>query len=332
MKIRPFDWRDLPALQRSRGQSVFLHASLLLTRGPLVVSGALLSTLAPSMGVYTSVGAAEDGKGESTLIGQIIHLSGAQAAQLTFLAPHPALESSALPALLDHLASQAVERGAFRLLADVDGDTLAYEALRRAGFAIYGRQRIWQVKGASDALPPASPWRAAGEQDLPAVRSLYNNVVPGLVQQVEPLPAERLRGLVYREGDDLLGFVELKYGHRGVWAQPFIHPDTEDVGERLADMLSSLPGRFGRPLFLCVRSYQSWLEPGIEKLGAEPSPRQAAMVKHMAIPQKAVRAFALPALEGGRPEVSAPFARAKSLAEPPQAKASDVYVATTHNR
>jgi hypothetical protein len=332
MKIRAFDWRDLPALQRSRGQSVYLHSSLLLTRGPLLVSGALLSTLVPSMGVYTSVGAAEDGKTELPLIGQIIHIPGAQAAQLTFLAPHTAIESSSLPGLLDHLAGQAVERGAFRLLADVEGETPAYEALRRAGFAIYGRQRIWQLKTTAESLLPAAPWRAATDQDLHAVRALYNNVVPGLVQQVEPFPVERLRGLVYRDGDDLLGFTELKYGHRGVWAQPFIHPDTEDVAERIADLAGSIPGRFGRPLYVCARSYQSWLEPAFEKLGAEPSPRQAVMVKHMAIPQKAVRAFALPALEGGRPEVSAPIARAHSSAESPLGKARDVYVATTHNR
>jgi hypothetical protein len=60
------------------------------------------------------------------------------------------------------------------------------------------------------------------------------------------------------------------------------------------------------------RSYQSWLEPLIEDLGAETGPRQAVMVKHLAAAQKASRAFALPALEGGQPEITAPIARTES--------------------
>ncbi len=78
---------------------------------------------------------------------QVIHPTGAQFAHLTFFCPDEAMHSTALPALLDHLSGQAVERGAFRLLADVDERSQAFEALRRAGFAIYARQRIWQLEG-----------------------------------------------------------------------------------------------------------------------------------------------------------------------------------------
>ena len=84
MSIRPFDWRDLPALHRYRNQSVFLHTSLVLTRGPMMISGALLSSLAPAMGIYTSV-STNNGEKDAFLVGQIIHLPGAQNSQLTFL-------------------------------------------------------------------------------------------------------------------------------------------------------------------------------------------------------------------------------------------------------
>ena len=311
MTIRSFDWRDLPALHRYRHQSVFLHSSLVLTRGPMLIPGALLSTLAPSMGIFTSV-SIENADKNQVLIGQAIHTLGSQCAQLTFLTPEEALDSNALPPLLEHMSTQAVERGAFRLLADVDEDTLAFDALHQAAFAIYARQRIWQVTGGSVTQTGSTNWRQAEERDLIQVRSLYNNLIPGLVQQVEPFPAERLHGLVYRQDDDLLAYMELKYGHRGIWVQPFVHPDMENVPERLADLLANLPNRMSRPVYLCVRSYQSWLEAAIEGLGAEPSPRQAMMVKHMAIPQKALRALALPALEGGRPEVTAPFSHAQT--------------------
>jgi hypothetical protein len=58
-----------------------------------------------------------------------------------------------------------------------------------------------------------------------------------------------------------------------------------------------------------VRSYQAWLETAIEDLGAEAGPRQAVMAKQLVNQQKALRTFAIPALEGGQPEITAPVVR-----------------------
>lgn len=311
LTVRPFDWRDLPALHRGRRYSVLLDSALVLTRGPLLLPGALLSYLAPSMGVFTSVCNGTE-QSEHTLIGQIMHLPGAQLAHLTFLTPHMALDSSALPASLDYLATLAGERGAFRLLADVDEGSFAYEALRRTSFAIYTRQRIWQLTGQPKGTTAAAVWRPATTQDSIAIRSLYTNLVPGLVQQVEPYPNRGPQGLVYRQVGELLAYVELRYGHRGIWAQPFFHPDIEDVSGKLVELLQHLPYRRSRPIYLCIRSYQAWLEPAIEEMGAESGPRQAVMVKHLVVPQKSVRMFALPVLEGGHPEISAPIVRSET--------------------
>lgn len=311
MTVRPFDWRDLPALLRNRRKSVFLDSALLLTRGPMLVPGALFSSLAPSMGVLTSVSNSSE-KDDPPVIGQVMHLAGSQFAHLTFLTPEEAAHCSAVQELLDYLAGQVGERGAFRLLADVDEGSLAYEALRQASYAIYTRQRIWRITGEVEKSGSENYWRTARDQDLMAIRSLYHNLVPGLVQQSEPFVGQQPRGLVCCSGDELLGYVELKYGHRGIWAQPFVHPDAEDLIEHFVDFLQSLPSRRSRPVYLCVRSYQSWLEPSLEMLGVEPGPRQAVMVKHLAVQQKAVRAFNLPALEGGQPEVTAPIIRSES--------------------
>ncbi len=308
MSIHPFDWRDLPALHRHRNQSVFLHSALVLTRGPMLLSGALLSTLAPRMGIMTAVWV-DDGDAARVVIGQSMHVAGAQCSQLIFLTPEELLEADTLTPLLEYFARQAVERGAFRLLADVDEGTPAFDALRGAGFAIYARQRIWRILNQQTPDGGANDWRLALDSDLIAVRSLYNNLIPGMVQQVEPFPAERLRGMVFCQRGNLLAYVELKYGHRGIWAQPFVHPDAEPVTAHLVSLFQHLTSRHSRPLYVCVRSYQSWLEPAIESLGAEAGPRQAIMVKHLALPQKAQRAYALPALEGGHPEITAPISQ-----------------------
>ena len=310
MSIRPFDWRDLPTLHRYRNQSEiydFIESKYILSFQKDLT---LLSSFPSATGVFTSVSVNSDDTNQ-TLIGQATHAAGSQCVQMTFLAPDSALDSEAIPPLLNHLSDRSSKLGAFRLLADVDESTLAFEALRQAGFGIYARQRIWKLAGHPSGESEEMSWQPATDGDLIAVRSLYHNLIPGLVQQVEPFPEERLDGLVYRQGDEVLAYAELEYGRRGIWMQPFIHPDAEKVAHRLIDLLQNLPYRLSRPIYVCVRSYQSWLEPAIKNLGAEPGSRQALMVKHLAVPQKAVRSIALPALNGGQPEVTASINQAR---------------------
>lgn len=311
MSIRPFDWRDLPSLRRYRKQSVFLNSALLLTRGPLIMAGSMLSSLTPSAGIFTSV-STDNGEIRLPLIGQIIHSAGDQVAQLTFLSPEDAMESPAFPDLLEHLSTKAIERGALRLLAEANEGSLAYEALRQNTFAIYARQRIWRIDNQPTKPQTSLPWHVASDKDLIAVRSLHNNIVPGLVQQVEPFPEVRLHGMVYREKEEILAYVELKYGRKGIYAQPFIDPDAERLVPEMMKLLPHVPNRRGRPVYACVRSYNSWMESAFDDMAAREGPTQAVMVKHLAIPQKAVRAFVLPALESGHPEATVPLAHSKA--------------------
>lgn len=281
----------------------------------MLLSGAVLSSVAPGVGLYTSV-LPLDGRNKR-LIGQIIHPPGEQLAQLTFLAPESALDKNSLIPILDHLAAQVVDRGGFRLLAEVEEDSPAYPAMRDATFATYARQRVWRVpkmqtgENESDQQPESMDWQVPNDADLIPVRSLYHAVIPGLVQQVEPFPAERLDGLVFRHEGTIMAYLELKYGHRGIWVQPFIHPDAQASTERLLAVLHNIPNRRSRPVYVCVRSYQSWIEAMLEGLGAKPGPRQAVMVKHLAIAQKTTRPFALPSLEGGHPEITTPISQSQ---------------------
>jgi hypothetical protein len=135
--------------------------------------------------------------------------------------------------------------------------------------------------------------------------------VPALVLPVEPAGSGRLQGLVYRRSGELLAYASVFYGPVGIWVQPFFHPETGNVPELLLELLTGLPRRNGRPIYLCVRSYQAWLESALEDFSAEVGPRQAVMVKHMAVSQKSESMLRLPALEKGRPEPSAPIARVK---------------------
>ena len=79
------------------------------------------------------------------------------------------------------------------------------------------------------------------------------------------------------------------------------------------DLLQNLPDRASRPVYLCVRSYQSWLEAAIEELGAEPGPRQAVMVKHLAAAAEGSPAFSLPAWKAASQRSLHPVAQTGSL-------------------
>jgi hypothetical protein len=310
MSVRPFDIRDLNALRRHRNQCLFLDSTRLLTNGPKLVSmGNLFYYLSNATGVYTYL-VKQDGASCPPLIGQVVHTHGSSAARLTFLTPQSAVLSSCLPEIIDELTHRVGERGALNLIAEVDENDPSFEALRKAGFAIYARQRIWSLPGNPDCDCCPTDWRPGISRDVIDVRSLYCNLVPNLVQQVEPSPA-RLRGMINRDKGELRAYVELRYGPRGIWAQPFIHPDLDQLPQRLSDLIAKLAYRRERPVYLCVRSYQSWLEPAIEDLGALAGPRQALLVKRLAKPVKATQPVPVHALERGRAEISTPMAQSK---------------------
>jgi len=323
MAVRQFDWRDWPTLRRYRQESVFLDSALVLTRGPQQLTGALFSTLSSSLGIFTCVSNGENapsGRRGSLppMIGQFIHPAGSAFSHLTFLSPQSALESCSIAPLLEYMITLSGERGAMRLLADVDEQSQVFEALRQCGFVVYSRQCIWQLADWGDVSAHSGAWRSLTERDTIPVRNLYNNLVPGLVQQIEPFAQSRAalpRGLVKYQNDELLAFAELKMGARGVWVQPFIHPDTENVQQILLDLLKHIADRRSRPLYVCIRSYQSWLELAIDELGGKAGPRQAVMARQLVTPQRVERLFAIPSLEGGQAEAPAPLSSATAHLE-----------------
>lgn len=300
--IRSFEWRDIPVLHRYRRCGLFLDTALLLTRGPaLVTTGALFSTAGLNTSVFTCLCNDADSDGKP-LLAQITHAAGSTFARLSYLAPDEAVASADLPALFDHLAPPVGERGAFHILAEVDEHSPALDALRQAGFAIYANQRIWKLEKSPTVKASSAGWQKVSERDTLRIRSLYNDLVPGLVQQVEPLSRQPLKGMVYYQGGMLQAYIELRHGKAGVWAQPFVHPDVRDFAAPLGDLLHSLPARSSRPVYLCIRSYQSWLEGMVESVGALPGLSQAVMVRHLSVARRAAQPAALPAINGTRIE------------------------------
>ena len=211
---------------------------------------------------------------------------------MTFLAPAEYVNQLAA-ALLDHLAAQAGEWGAFHLLAEVDEDSPVFRTLRNSGFAMYAWQRAWKLP-ILDAGSDQGSWRQADEMDWPAIQSLYGQIVPALLNPVEALPIQ-VAGLVCRPEGNLQAYITVKSGPAGVWIQPLIPPDSVCVSEQLTGLASGKTGWRPRNVYVCVRSYQAWLESVLEDLGAEAGPRQAVMVRRLAKTIKELQS--VPAME-----------------------------------
>ena len=274
MTIRPLDLRDLPNLYRFRDEAIGLDAVRTLTRGNPLGAAGLLAYVNPSRHVYAAVA---DGDGINVL-GGILHTNGDTFAKLLYIAPASRLDHPDLPALIEHLSAEAGTWGAFHVIAEVDETSDAFLALRRAGFSVYAWQRMWDVSQLNGD-PARGRWERTREAQVAAVQSLYQQIVPPLLHPVEPMP-RHAAGFLCNEG--VKCYVNLSAGVNGIALSPLIHPEATEVGTKLKGLVGTLPGRRNRPVYLCVRSYQAWLEPVLADLGASAGQRQAVMVKHLA--------------------------------------------------
>lgn len=282
MSIRPLALLDLPQLYRFRDEAIGLDTARTLTRGNPLGAVRLLAYMNPARHVY---GAIANGEHDSVL-GGIIHSQEDTFAKLLYLAPLSNLTHPELPSLIENLSAQVGTWGAFHVLAEVDEVSDVFVPLRKSGFSVYAWQRMWDVSGileerSSTALRSAQTeaWMRVRSIDLPSVQSLYHQIVPPLLQPVEPQPKTPLG---WMSNDGAKCHVSVTHGAQGIVLTPLIHPEATDVSAKLASLVSNLPDRRNRPVYICVRSYQAWLEPVLADLGAKSGPRQAVMVKHLA--------------------------------------------------
>jgi hypothetical protein len=283
--VRPFELPDLMTLHKYRKQGVYLDSQTVLTLGRIIVPmRAVFSPLSEAVGVFTGV---EERHGLARVIGQASHALGAATARMTFMTPDKRVDPDSAAALVEYLLKRLGEREAQTLIAEVDENTATFETLRRLNFSIYARQRIWRIS--SPARFQGTPeWRAFLSVDGINARKLHFATVPSLVQQIESYDFADLRGWVLYRDDEMLGYAEVTEGPRGIWVQPFIHPEMEDVHRHLASLIGLLRPRARRPVYLCVRSYQAGLTNFLEAMQADTAATQAVMARRLtALVQKA---------------------------------------------
>lgn len=332
--IRSFDWRDVGLVKTLAERGVCLDAETGLTQGNHPLQHALLGYLMPMAGSPTFIwrgdGAAERngaagharrGRAEPRpasaaapdpplAFAQLRHRPGEEHARILFVAP-PAADGAGWLPLLERLIVEAGERRAQNLLAEVNEKSPEYEALREAGFAIYARQSLWKL---APSTAPAvagepAPMRAATRADTIAVSTLYSNIVPRLVQQVEPGPRHIERGYVLDHGGELVAYLAVRRGPLGIWVEPFLHPEAYDHSEAVLNAcLQLVPSRREKPLYLCVRRYQDWLQDVMARAGFESLGSQAVMVKRLVVRLSEPLIKPLPVVDG---QVATPIGTAQ---------------------
>lgn len=299
--IRPFDWRDFNLVRRTAEHGVCFDSEIALTRGAHPLQSALLAFLSPGVSLPTFVLRKEDDR-QTVGFGQVRFRSGDSHARLIFLAPSYS-EESEWEKLLERLIIEAGARGAYNLIAEVDEHSPEFEAMRRMGFAIYTRQTVWHRP--SSHRPEATSLRVMlrPQQSIDTIniQTLYSNLTPKLIQQVEAPPAHFGHGYVFEENNEVMAFFDVSRGPIGIWIQPYLHPDVSDKSEDLlSDLLSRFADRESTPVYVCVRSHQDWLRTPLTQLKFAAWGDQAVMVKRLVARIAEPEFKPIPAIAGSR--------------------------------
>lgn len=172
--------------------------------------------------------------------------------------------------------------GALNVLAEIEESHALFNLLRAVGFSVVSWESIWQLPQQWPEEQASVNWLVPSPADEVAIRSLFQTLVPPLVQNATPFTNGSTRRVIYKTNCDVLAYVEIQEGSQGIFLTPVVHPSVENVPALLVG-LSRYFQSPGRPVYLQVRSYQAWLSEALGQVQAEPSPRFALLVKHLAV-------------------------------------------------
>lgn len=207
-----------------------------------------------------------------------------QLAYLSFLAGSGQIQDADLSIIINDLGKIAQQQGAMHLVAEVDQKHPLLEKFKSSGFGVCAWQDIWKLNRQT-AYPENSEqkpeWCPLAEIDWWQAVQLLHSIIPP-ISQITDLPQRyNSRFWVCHHAEDIIAFADLRHGPQGIWIQPIFVPEVTRVPDLLCDLMNNLPARLSRPVYLSIRSYQSWLFRSIEFMNAEYLCHQAILVKHL---------------------------------------------------
>ena len=267
---------DLPLLRRLVEQAVSLDNETAFTTDS---RGSLGSILLPSRGHVTVIARTPN----VPVIGQLRLRYDEPNAHIVYVAPglEAAGDDTVWLHAFDALVREAGKLRAHSLVAEIEEEHPLFETLRAAGFGVYSRQQLWQRRGMYSAMPTRFKLHEENQHDLMGVQALINASVPQMVRPFAMPPGDMPR-LVYRPNGQVLAYIAYSTGKRGVYVLAYLHPDVlPDASHILDAALQMIAPAAKCPITFCVRRFQDWLNTPMERLGFEPGPQQALMVKHI---------------------------------------------------
>ncbi len=299
--IRPFHLRDLALVHRLSEQGVALHTESALTQNLHPVRGALFSLVGGDLPTYVWKAKKRDVAGfiqlcldDNVQHAKILYISADKSPGIVHNVNKvmgrsdgngqdtAVVNEGAWLSLLDQAVVEVGQRGVYSLVAEVNEVGPELPILRHAGFVVYTRQDIWVLN--EQVVSPDNNQILSQRQEIDdwEIQLLYANIVPRLVQLVEPMPPlNDGTGWVLREDNEIAAFVHIKEGPAATWMRLFVHPNAEARADEIALAITRLHPPYGdHPIFCCVRRYQSWIQSPLERVGFQLWDSQAVMVKH----------------------------------------------------
>ena len=221
------------------------------------------------------------------MVGQIYLPANSRVSRFSFLLCEDFSASAGIYALIEFLSYQAGENQALNLVAEVENNPGLFEMLRRAGFSAFGIETVWKLAERFDKPGLSSSWKNAIDKDEIGIRSLYQAVTPPLEQGAELYQPNCQHRMVHSSKSEINGWAQYKSGPLGTYINLVLHPSLNDPEALLGELSGSIYSQ-GRPVYLRIRSHQSWLNSALEKSGALVTGEYTLMVKHLAVSQKSV--------------------------------------------
>ena len=242
------------------------------------------------------------------IIGEVQYSLGDRSAYLNYLLPKPPSSHPGLCALLDLLTLHAGEMGATNLLAEAEESDPVVDVLRKVGFIVYGWESIWKVPSSFNSFVDEEDqgWERPSPSDENAARTLYQTLVPPIVQVAEPFPTGDTQRLVYQRKGEIVAYAECVFGSKGIYLKPIIHPSIDQPYQMLVELIQ-LFKEAGRDIYIQMRSYQAWLAGPLEQMEATTTVHFTLLVRHLAVTQYSPATAHRLSLENRQAESTMPF-------------------------
>jgi len=276
--VRPLRLHDLPFAYRFVGLGVSFDAEINLTVGDDGFRQALMASTG-EMQVYVL----RDSDGGA--LAQLHYLPDTHYVRLAYVAPSLAegADEPLWQTMLDGLTAVAGERGMVTIIAEASDAQPEFEILRRAGFAVYARQDLWE-RPPNPASSPSFQLRAAkNPEDQQALLSLYGALVPGLIKHVEPPPTVADCCYVADGQRGIEGLVVVYEGANGVLLETYLAPNSMRGPRDLLDAALNAVKADGKAVYCRVRDYMACQANTLMDGGFQHMGMQAVMYRHTAV-------------------------------------------------